>query len=73
MVEDKVLRFALSGDDYRKLVAGEVIKFDTLFDAPFPEIKAVEITLSDIGFAVMKHYISEAEKARDDREKEKKV
>jgi hypothetical protein len=50
-------RIALNGEAFRKLVSGEVVR-DTGANGRL----VVEIILSDIGFAVMRAAIDEAEK-----------
>ena len=52
------IRIALNGEDFRKLVMGNVVDL--------VEVRTqtrIDILLEDIGFSVMRHYIEEAERA----------
>lgn len=68
------IRISLTGEDYRKLVAGEVTKIsiaNIIFAVGkeyMRDVDTIAISLSEIGFPVMKHYVEEAEKSREEKQ-----
>ena len=53
-----VHKVMLTGEQFRKLVKGEICKIAT---GPIGEKEIIELGLSDIGFGVMRNYLTEAE------------
>lgn len=63
------MRIVLSGDDFRRLVAGETVRADACGEQPIPTVQGglmlrkltIELALADIGFGVMRAAIDQAE------------
>lgn len=61
---DMVIRVALSGSDFRKLVSGKEVVIEhpvTVVDVPRHVWADMRIILSDIGFDVMRQMIDDAQ------------
>lgn len=52
------VQITLDGEDFRKLIRGQTLKMQIVHQK---EVLTLELNMSDIGFAIMKNHIEEAE------------